>query len=120
MTTGKDEFDISDISPISNLYQQNLTKLENYKESGFIHSQNVVDIDSDSDFGMTSSIGSSVLLGTLNQEIIESITKLLICLSLENSLEKHSKENTYIIVYYKLKLLSVFFLSLCYPIHPLL
>ena len=90
-----DELNITDFSSICTIWQENPIQVETYNENSFLHPKNVVDIDSDSDFGMNSSIGSSVLLGTLNQEIIESITKPTICSSLWNGLENQSKLKRY-------------------------
>ena len=64
---------IKSINSIQDVKEVNILKVETFDESIYMQSDNVVEIDSDSDFGINSSFGSSIL-GAAGQEIVNSIT----------------------------------------------
>lgn len=69
-----DIFDkIKSLNSIKDFEEVNLLKVETFDENVSMQAGNVVEIDSDSDFGINSSFGSSIL-GAAGQEIVDSIT----------------------------------------------
>lgn len=63
---------IKSINSIQDVKEVNILKVETFDESIYMQSDNVVEMDSDSDFGINSSFGSSIL-GAAGQEIVNSI-----------------------------------------------
>ena len=64
---------IKSLNSIKDVKEVNFLKIEIFDENICMQADNVVEIDSDSDFGINSSFGSSIL-GVAGQEIVDSIT----------------------------------------------